>query len=128
MTADITNEPWTRELIAIAIKVHQTLGTGYKENIYKQAFKVELRRRNIPFEAEKEVFIYYEGVCVGKHILDLYVANEIVLELKYAVTVIPPHYAQIRSYMKATNARAGLLINFCGTKADFRLVTADPNR
>lgn len=122
------DDRYSRLIIGCAIKVHRVLGPGFKEEVYKQAMKVEFRRRDIPFETEKEVTVYYEGFKVGRHVLDLIVAQEIVVELKAAKMLTAAHYAQTRSYMRATNTQFGLLINFAGSRADYRHIsTASPH-
>ena len=70
------------KIIGAAIQVHRELGPGYIESIYEEALKVEFARRKINFEHQKEIKIYYRGVNVGKHRLDLLVENEIIVELK----------------------------------------------
>jgi GxxExxY protein len=73
--------------------------------------KVALVHRDIPHESQKDIHITFEGVEVGLHRLDLIVANEIILELK-AIKSLEDIFAQLRSYLKATGLRVGLLMNF----------------
>ncbi len=78
--------------------------------------------RGLQVETEKEVIIYYEGEEVGKHRLDILVENRVIVELKTVEDLSKAHYAQVRSYLKATNLRIGFLVNFAGHKADFRRI------
>jgi GxxExxY protein len=113
----------TERVIACIIKVHQTLGAGFLEVIYRNALIIELAKQGLTFEIEKEVLVFYEGHPVGRHRLDLVVEGQLVLELKTVSALAAIHYAQIRSYLKATGIAVGLLINFNNHHADFRRVT-----
>jgi GxxExxY protein len=109
-------------VINAIIKVHQTLGPGFKEGIYRRALVIELRKRSMVFETEKLIVIRYESEPVGRHRLDVVVESRIVLELKAVEALSRAHYAQLRSYLKATGIKQGLLVNFSTEKADFRRV------
>ena len=99
-------------IIEAAIDVHKQLGPGFLESIYENALKVALSRRGISYEAQKEVEVFFEGELVGTHRLDLLVNHEIVVELKAIKALEDTHFAQVRSYLKATGLRVGLLMNF----------------
>ena len=116
------NEGLTKRIIEAIIQVHGTLGPGYLESIYRNALILELSQRGLVAEAEKEVVVYYEDKIVGKHRLDILVQQKVILELKTVEKLGKAHYAQIRSYLKATGLTVGLLINFATEKADFRRI------
>jgi GxxExxY protein len=99
-------------ILEAAIDVHKQLGPGFLESIYENAIKVALRQRGLAFDFQKEVSVFYEGQEVGVHKLDLLVQEEIVLELKAIKTLEDVHFAQVRSYLKATGLHVGLLLNF----------------
>ena len=105
-------EPLSGRIIEAAIQVHKELGPGFLESIYESALKVALRHCGIVYEAQKEVAIIFEGEEVGVHRLDLLVDGEIVVELKAIKALEDIHFAQVRSYLKATSLRVGLLMNF----------------
>ncbi|MEW6620324.1 MAG: GxxExxY protein [bacterium] len=65
-------EELTNRIINVCINVHKKLGPGFLESIYHNALKVEFARQNIIFESEKEVKIFYQGVEVGIHRLELF--------------------------------------------------------
>ena len=119
------DEELTAAIIECIIKVHQVLGPGFEEFVYRNSLVIELSARNIAVEHEKEIAIRYEGHFVGKHRLDLLVDSRIVMELKTVETLGRAHYAQIRSCLKAAGKRIGLLVNFSTAKADFRRVELD---
>ena len=122
MTYASSSKALTEKIIDCIIQVHQELGPGFLENIYRNALLIELRRHGLRVEAEKEVPVRYRGVEVGKHRLDLLVEGRVVLELKSVDQLTGVHYAQLRSYLKATGCEVGLLVNFNDSRADFRRV------
>lgn len=74
--------------------------------------KISLGHRAIPYECQKEVTILFQGQSVGTHRFDLVVADEIIVELKAVRSLDDAHFAQVRSYLKASALRVGLLLNF----------------
>ena len=105
-------DPLSCKVIAAALAVHRTLGPGFLESIYQNAMCVALTNRSIQFETEKAVAVKFEGMEVGIHKLDLVAGNEIVIELKAVKEVVEIHRNQLLSYLKASNLKIGLLINF----------------
>ena len=114
----------TELIIQCIITVHKTLGPGFLESIYQRALVVELKCAGMNVEVEKEVVILYRGQEVGRHKLDLVVENSIIVELKTVDDLSKAHYAQVRSYLKATGLSTALLVNFSKEKSDFRRVDA----
>lgn len=102
----------SRLVIDAAIEVHRSLGPGYVESIYEEAFAIELNNRGIPFERQEPIVVYYKGHRLGEGRLDILVAKKIIVELKAVETLLPVHKAQLISYLKATNCSLGILINF----------------
>ena len=96
------NDTLTGRIISAIITVHQELGPGFLENIYRNALTIQLRKQGIDMEAEKTVIVYYDGEEVGRHRLDILVDNSVVLELKTVENLGKAHYAQLRSYLKAS--------------------------
>lgn len=120
------NSQITQQIIKAVIKVHQTLGPGFLERIYHNALAIELTRQGLSVESEKEISIYYEGELVGMHRLDLVIECRVIVELKTVEELAGIHYAQLRSYLKATNLGVGLLVNLAKDKADYRRVELNP--
>jgi len=99
-------------VIGAAIEVHRHLGPGYLESIYEEALAIEFRLRNLPFERQHPIGVAYKNVVVGQSRLDFLVGLGLVVEVKAVEHLLPVHRAQVMSYLKATNCRLGLLINF----------------
>lgn len=100
-----------------AIEVYKALGAGYEERIYQEAIAVEFRKRNIPYEIERDVEVFYKGEKVGIHrldfiVMDVELKSALVVELKSATKITKSHIAQTASYLKTLKMPKGLLINF----------------
>ena len=115
-------EELSSNVIGAAIKVHKELGPGFLETIYEEAFKLELAKRNTCFEYQKEIQIEYLGEKIGVHRLDLIIENTIIVELKAVKELVDIHFAQLRSYLKATGLKVGLLLNFAKPTLEIRRV------
>lgn len=115
-------EDLSKKIIGAALEVHRELGPGFLENIYEEALKVDLNEHEIKYECQKEVKIEYVGVIVGTHKLDLVVENKIIVELKAVSELADIHLAQLRSYLKATGLKVGLLLNFAKPTLQIRRV------
>ena len=103
----------SRQVVDAAYKVHQALGSGLLEGLYEECLAIELGKRNIPFQRQKEIPVFYEGVKISlTYRMDLVVADHLIVEIKSVERIIPAHQAQILSYMKTSGIRTGLLINF----------------
>jgi len=109
-------EALSGQTIEAAICVHRELGPGFLESVYESALKVALCHRGIVYVPQREVTIYFEKEEVDKHRLDLIVENQIVVELKAVKAFEDIHFAQVKSYLKATHLNVGLLFNFNATK------------
>jgi GxxExxY protein len=105
-------EPLSRETIGAAIAVHKALGPGFVESIYQNALCIALSKRHIPYQTQMPVSVSFEGTEVGCHKLDLVVARQIVVELKAVKSLNEVHERQLRSYLKASTLKVGLLLNF----------------
>lgn len=100
-------------LIGAAIEVHSQLGPGLLESVYQQCLFYELRNRKIKFQAQHKTNVIYKGVDTFKEFyVDFLVEDNLVLELKAVEHVLPIHKAQLLTYLKLTNNKLGLLINF----------------
>ena len=105
-------EALTEQVIGACLAVHTDKGPGFLEGIYENCLKIEFRKRQIKAEFQKEIEIYYDDQLVGTHKLDILVNDELVVELKAIKAIEDVHFAQVRSYLRATKLKHGLLINF----------------
>ncbi len=108
-------EELAHKVIGAAIDVHKVLGPGFLEAVYEEALCVELEVRGIPFARQSTIALFYRGRKVGEGRLDLLVGGSLIVELKAVEMLLPLHTGQLVSYLKMTNNRLGLLINFNAT-------------
>lgn len=120
----LKHEKLTGEIIGAAIEVHRALGPGFLESVYETALVVELRHCGLRFERQLSVPIVYRGVEVGLHRIDLFVADEIVVELKAIKELLNEHFAIVRSYLRAAGRDHGLLLNFAKPTLEVKRVFA----
>jgi GxxExxY protein len=99
-------------ILEAAVHVHRVLGPGFLETVYENALAVAFCRRGLRFERQREVRIWFEEQEVGVHRLDLLVDDRVVVEIKATKGLESVHFAQLRSYLKATGLHVGLLLNF----------------
>ena len=113
MGEKLIEEDLTEKIIGAAIEVHKYWGPGLLESIYEKSLAIELERQGIPFKRQMELKLSYKGVSLGEDFrLDLIVGSKVVVELKVVKELSPIHEAQLLTYMKLTNCRVGLLLNF----------------
>lgn len=105
-------EALSGQILEVAVDVHRILGPGFLESIYENALVVAFNRRGIRCERQYEVRVWFEEQEVGVHRLDLLVDRQIVVEIKAVKALDDVHFAQLRSYLKATGLHVGLLLNF----------------
>jgi len=105
-------DPLTEQIIGCAIEVHRHLGAGLLESAYALALRVELASRGIGFDYERMVPLVYKGARVGEYRPDLIVESKVVVEVKSVLHLDPVFTAQMLTYLRITNIRTGLLLNF----------------
>ena len=120
----LEHQALTGKIIAAAIEVHKKLGPGFVESIYENALVYELKRRGLKVDQQVPVRVYYEDYLIGKHRLDLVVEDTIVVELKAIKQILDLHFAIARSYLRATNRRHGLMLNFAKKTLEIKRVIA----
>ena len=121
---ELPHRELTGLVIGAAIEVHKALRVGFLESFYEAALGVELRRRGLSFETQVSVPVRYRGIEIGRHRLDLLIEGFLVVELKATVALEGIHFAVLKSYLRATGSRFGLLFNFHAYPLDIRRVRA----
>ena len=101
------------QIVDAAFKVHKTLGPGLLESVYETCMCHELSKRGIAFQRQLSLPINYDTIRLEAGLrIDLLVENQIVVEGKAVERMLPLYEAQLLTYLKLTNLRIGLLINF----------------
>lgn len=102
-----------KDLIDIAFNIHVDLGPGLLESVYEAAFAYELHSRGWKFEQQKPIKAFYKGVDLGVGFrADFIVENLVIVELKSVENLAKVHYKQVLTYLKLTDNRFGILLNF----------------
>jgi GxxExxY protein len=109
----VTYKDLSGAIIGAAIEVHRELGPGLLESIYEHCLAKELRGLGLPFLQQRSVAVRYKGeqLDLGFRI-DLWVDHRIVIEIKAVDAIHDVHLAQVLSYLKLTENKLGLLLNF----------------
>jgi len=96
----------------IATHVWSSLGPGYSERVYHNAFEVALRMNSVCYETERIIPIFFQGHNVGNLRADLIIDQRMIVELKSVVRLKEENRNQIRNYMKLMGLNSGILVNF----------------
>jgi GxxExxY protein len=100
-------------IVDSALTVHKTLGPGLLERIYEECLIQELTLRDLKIESQVTLPIEYRGLRIEDALrIDILVEKCVVIEVKAVETILPVHEAQLLTYLKLSNKRLGLLINF----------------
>jgi len=104
-------------------EVHNQLGPGFTEKIYERALIVELKKRNIAYEVQKQIEVVYKVEKLGLYRLDLLIEGKIILEIKATASLNDLFKQQLLSYLRATELRLGILINFGTKRVEYTRIT-----
>jgi GxxExxY protein len=111
------------QIMGILFDVHNNLGGGFSEIVYKDAIEYEFKKLNIPFEREKEYVVHYKDVILNhKFYADFVVYNSIILELKSSEKLDPKHIAQCINYLKVSTNKLAILANFNGKSLEYKRI------
>jgi len=122
----ITGKPNLMEvIICSAFEVHNTLGSGFLEQVYENALQVELQSHGIRTEAQKPVAVRYKDKVVGEFVAALVVEDVVILEITSAEKLCDAHENRLKNCLKAAGIEMGLLINF-GKSVEVRRKSVTP--
>lgn len=107
----------TYQIIGAAMEVHKELGCGFLEAVYQEALEHEFVARKISYKREHKLDIFYKGHQLSKYyVADFLCYDKIIVELKALDALCSEHEAQLLNYLKASQCKIGLLLNF-GSKS-----------
>lgn len=96
-----------------ALKVHQTLGPGLLESAYEECLFYELKKAGLYIEKQKALPLIYEEVKLDiGYRIDIIIENKLILEIKSVEALNDVHFAQLMTYLKLTDCKLGMLLNF----------------
>ena len=117
----------TYAIIGAAFEVHKILGAGFLEAVYQEALEKEFLLKNIPFEKEKQLKIWYKEQELSKYyVTDFLCYGHIIVELKALSTLTNEHLSQVINCLKASGNEIGLLINFGQQSLEYKRVIFSP--
>jgi GxxExxY protein len=103
----------TGKIIGAAIEIHRALGPGLLESAYEACLIYELRLRKLRVDPQKSMPVFYKDVYLDcGYRVDVVVENQVIVEIKSVSSLAPIHEAQLLSYLKLSDCKIGLLINF----------------
>lgn len=108
------------KVIGCAFKVSNSLGAGFLEKVYENALAYEIQQSGLKVKQQHPITVKYEEVVVGEFVADLLVEDCLLVELKAVEELTKIHAAQCLNYLKATDLKVCLLMNFGNTKVKVR--------
>ena len=121
-------EDITHQIIGCAYKVHNELGFGFLESVYRKAMAIELEKSGHSTEQEKALKVYYSDQVVGEFYVDILVDNDIILELKSVQHLAKEHEVQLVNYLNGMKKELGLLINFGSSGVEVKRKYRNPEQ
>ena len=110
-------------IIGICMEVHNNLGAGFSEIVYKDALEYEFKKEGIPFEREKEYTVKYKGIVLPhKFYADFVVCDTIILEIKGVSGMTDEFIAQSINYLKVSQNKLALVVNFGELKLNYKRI------
>ena len=121
MAADLLYKEEAYRIIGACMEVHKELGCGFLEAVYHEALIMEFEMQEIPYKSEKRLDIYYKGEKLQKdYYADFMCFDKIIIEIKALSKLSSEHESQVLNYLKATNYKLGLLVNFGETRLVYK--------
>ena len=118
----MVNDELTQKIIGCAYKVSNTLGSGFLEKVYENAYAREISKSGLKVQQQYPIKVFYDGDMVGEFAADLLVEETVLIELKAVRELDEIHMAQAMNYLKATGLQICLLINFGKPKVEIRRI------
>ena len=103
----------SKVLVDIFYKVHKTLGPGLLESVYEAAICYELGKRGLGYTRQQGIQVWYESVKMDLGFrADIIVEQKVIVELKSVETMSPVFFKTLLTYLRLTDKKLGLLVNF----------------
>lgn len=119
----IPHQDLTYQINGLAMTVHRQMPRGLKEEFYQKALQEEMIKHGLMSVMEYEVQVYYQNTCLGRMYLDHFVNGCVVVEDKaFSHKTDDKNVSQVISYMAATGAQVGLLLNFGNSRLEYRRI------
>lgn len=111
------------EIIGICMEVHNNLGAGFLEVVYKEALEYEFKKAGIPYEREVKYEVNYKDIILPhKFYADFVINDKIILEIKAVSTIVDVFVAQAINYLKVSENKLALLVNFGELRLNYKRI------
>ncbi|MBA4197711.1 MAG: GxxExxY protein [Chitinophaga sp.] len=111
------------QIIGLCMEVHNQLGHGFAEIVYKDALEYEFNLNKVKYQREKEYSVNYKGkILEHQFYADFVVFDKIILEIKCVKSLVDEHESQAINYLKVSNNRLALLVNFSRGKLEHKRI------
>ncbi len=124
---ELAHRELTGRILKVFYEVYNGPRAGFLESVYEKAMHLALGQAGISAQAQREIDVWFRGVCVGQFRADLLVEDRVILELKAVRQLDGAHQAQLLNYLRATEVEVGLLLNF-GEKPEFKRLAFSNSR
>jgi GxxExxY protein len=109
----MTENEIAKQIVDVAFKIHTTFGPGLLESVYETIMAYELQKRGLRVQRQQAIPVVYEDVRMDLGFrADLIIEGKVVVEIKSVEAIAPVHKKQLLTYLRLTDKRLGLLINF----------------
>ncbi len=120
---DLVYKQESYAIIGICMEVHNNLGSGFSEIVYKDALEFEMSQAGIEYEREKEYAVHYKGIVLPhRFYADFVVFDKIILEVKGTADIADEHIAQAINYLKVSENKLALVVNFGEAKLNYKRI------
>src|SRR5262245_1820999 len=113
-------DDWTYKIIGVAMAVHNELGPGFREEIYRRAMAIGVHNEGIRYGSEYRIELFFRGTAIGSFELDFVAERTVVVELKAVAALAAVHQEQVIAYLAASGLPVALLINFGAASLETR--------
>ena len=109
----MTENDLAKIAVDICFKIHVKYGPGLFESVYEEIFNYEMTKTGIPFTRQESILLIHEEIKMDAAFrADFIIDNKLIIELKSIEAIAPVHFKQVLTYLKLTNLKLGLLVNF----------------
>ena len=111
------------KIVGLCMEVHNELGRGFSEIVYKDAIEYECEQNGHKFEREKMYLVQYKDIILPhKYFADFVVFDRVILEVKSCEKIIDEHVGQVLNYLAASELKVGLIVNFGKKSLEYKRV------
>lgn len=117
---EVFHKDLSYKIVGLAMQVHNELGFGFLEKIYENAMMILLAENEIYAQQQVPIDVSFHGQIIGEYKPDIIVERQIILELKSQVSIVEANKVQTLNYLKATNLKLAILLNFGKSQLEYK--------